>query len=130
MYGLLPADVYHREANDQRFVIVQIEDPEPLDELEEIAALPGIDALFFGRQDFSQGIGAPAQYSDPRIAEAGRRIADAAQRNGKFAATTSVPDDLPRWLDLGYRFFGVGSDIGILRDGWKALFERVQDRLR
>src|SRR5690606_25943002 len=39
---------YIREANDQRFIILQIEDPQALQELEEIARLPGVDMLFFG----------------------------------------------------------------------------------
>ena len=53
---------YIRQANAERLVIVQIEDPEPLDELEEIAAMEGIDMLFFGPGDFSQGIGAPLRF--------------------------------------------------------------------
>ena len=50
---------YIEQANRERFVCVQIEDPEPLNDLEKIAAIEGIDILFFGPADFSQGIGAP-----------------------------------------------------------------------
>ena len=39
-----------------KFVIIQIEDPEPLKDLEEIAKLKGIDIIFFGPGDFSHGI--------------------------------------------------------------------------
>jgi 4-hydroxy-2-oxoheptanedioate aldolase len=39
---------YTEEANRERFVVVQIEDPEPMEELEKIASVPGIDMLFFG----------------------------------------------------------------------------------
>ena len=58
-YCLVDANDYIKQANAERFTVVQIEDPEPLAQLEEIAALPGIDMLFFGPADFSQGIGAP-----------------------------------------------------------------------
>ena len=53
-YCLVDANDYLKQANEERFTVVQIEDPEPLAELEEIAALPGIDMLFFGPADFSQ----------------------------------------------------------------------------
>ena len=72
---------YVKQANEQRFVIVQIEDPEPLDELEEIAATDGIDMLFFGPGDFSQGIGAVGQWDHPKIADSRKRIADIAKAN-------------------------------------------------
>ena len=60
-----------KQANEERFVMVQIEDPEPLDDLEAIAALPGIDMIFFGPADFSQGIraravGPPADHRDTK----------------------------------------------------------------
>ncbi|MDF2716107.1 MAG: aldolase [Paenibacillus sp.] len=60
-YSSIPFTEYIREANEQRCVIVQIEDPEPLDELDDIANLPGIDMLFFGPGDISQAIGVPGQ---------------------------------------------------------------------
>ena len=46
-YCLVDEKEYVKCANEQRFVIVQIEDPEPMAELEEICALPGIDMIFF-----------------------------------------------------------------------------------
>ena len=51
----------------ERFVIVQIEDPEPMPDLEQIAQLDGIDMLFFGPGDFSQGIGDPGNFDEPQV---------------------------------------------------------------
>ena len=45
-YTLEDFNQYITEANEQRFVVLQIEDPEPLAELEEIAQLEGYDMLF------------------------------------------------------------------------------------
>ena len=47
VYCMIPVEQYVREANQQRLVIVQIEDPEPMAELDAIAQVPGIDMLFF-----------------------------------------------------------------------------------
>lgn len=102
---------YFRQANEQRMVIFQIEDPEPLAELEQIAAMPGVDMLFFGPADFSQAIGAPAEWNDPRVAEARGRVADVARAYGKFAGTVGSPANCQSLLDMGYRFVNLGSDV-------------------
>ena len=102
---------YLAEANDQRFLCVQIEDPEPLEELEAIIALEGIDIVFFGPGDFSQGIGAPGQFDHPLIAETRRRIAELCVKHGKFAATIGPPAMLPQLIDMGYRLISMGADV-------------------
>ena len=102
---------YLEQANAERFVVIQIEDPEPLDELEAIAALPGIDMLFFGPGDFSQAIGAPGQWNHPLIAQTRRRIAEVCLANGKFAGTVGGLDNKDELISLGYRFISVGADV-------------------
>ena len=102
---------YIKTANEQRFVIVQIEDPEPLDDLEEIAKLDGIDMIFFGPGDFSQGIGTPGQWDNPKIEETRKRVVEVALANGKFAGTTSGIANLPRLIEMGYKFVSTGADV-------------------
>ncbi len=102
---------YLRQANEQRFVVVQIEDPEPLEELDAIAALPGIDMLFFGPGDFSQGIGAPGVWDHPKLLDARRRVAEAALAHGKFAGTVGSPANLAELIEMGYRFVSIGADV-------------------
>ena len=110
-YTLVDGTDYIRQANQERFVIVQIEDPEPLDELEEICDVEGIDMIFFGPADFSQGIGAPCQFSDVRIDETRRRIADTARRHGKFAGTVGGPSNYRALVEMGYNFISLGADV-------------------
>ena len=102
---------YLKDANEQRFVVVQIEDPEPLAELDAIAAVPGIDMLFFGPGDFSQGIGAPGVWDDPRLIDARRRVAEAAVAHGKFAGTVGTTANMDELIGLGYRFLSLGADV-------------------
>jgi 4-hydroxy-2-oxoheptanedioate aldolase len=102
---------YLKQANEQRFVVVQIEDPEPLEELDAIAALPGIDMLFFGPGDFSHGIGAPGVWDHPQLLDARRRVAEAARAHGKFAGTVASPANLDELIALGYRFLNMGADV-------------------
>ena len=111
---------YLQQANEQRFVIVQIEDPEPLAELEAIAALPGIDMLFFGPGDFSHGIGAPGQWDHPKLLEARQRVVTAALAHGKAAGTVASPASLDELVAMGYRFLTMGADVVGLSNYCKA----------
>ena len=115
-YCAATTEEYIAHANRERFVIIQIEDPEPLAELDEIASIEGIDMLFFGPGDFSQGIGRPGQFDDPRITDARQRIATAAKKHGKFAGTVGSMASLPGLVELGYQFISVGADVVGLRE--------------
>ena len=110
-YTMEDFDTYIRQANAERFLVLQIEDPEPLEELEEIAQLEGYDMLFFGPGDFSQGIGTPGDFNNPKIAEARVRIAQVAAKYGKFAATVGTTDNLHELQEMGYHFVSVGADV-------------------
>lgn len=102
---------YCARSNREKFVCIQIEDPEPLDELDAIAALEGIDMILFGPGDFSQGIGAPGDMNHPQVASARRRIAEACRKHGKIAATVGSHENFAELAELGYRYISVGADV-------------------
>lgn len=110
-YTKLDFDTYLKQANERRFVALQIEDPEPLDELEAIAALEGYDILFFGPGDFSHGIGAPGEWDHPLLLETRERVAEVARKHGKFAATTGSAQNARQLIDMGYQFISIGADV-------------------
>lgn len=107
---------YLKQANEQRFLCVQIEDPEPLADLDAIAALDGIDIIFFGPGDFSQGIGAPGEWDHPQLTETRKRIAEVAIAHGKVAGTVGNPGNLKDLIAMGYRFINLGADVIALGD--------------
>ncbi len=102
---------YIKEANEERFTCIQIEDPEPMEELEEICALPGIDMIFFGPADFTQGIGKPCDFSDERVAEARKLVAKTARKYNKIAATVGGPGNAKQLMDEGFNFISMGADV-------------------
>jgi len=115
---------YLKDSNEQKFVVLQIEDYEVLPDVEAIAALDGVDMLFFGPGDFSQSIGAPGDWNNPRLLEARKLVADAANKHGKFAATSGGIDSLDSFLELGYKFVNVGADVVGLSNYCKTLVDR------
>lgn len=124
-YTGLDFEQYLKEANEQRFVVLQIEDPEPLDELEAIAALPGYDMLFFGPGDFSQGIGAPGKWDHPLIAETRKRIAELARKHHKFAGTVGSPENYRELQNTGYQFINIGADVVGLKNYFGELIRKT-----
>lgn len=102
---------YLEQANNQRFVVFQIEDFEALPELDKIAELDGFDMLFFGPGDFSQSIGSPGDWNNPLLTEARIQVAEVARKHGKFAATTGSIDKLEEFKSMGYQFINVGADV-------------------
>ncbi len=110
-YATTDFNEYIQQANLQRFVALQIEDPEPLEDLEAIAEIEGYDMLFFGPGDFSQGIGAPGQWDHPRLIETRKLVAKMANKYGKYAATVGNPDNINELIDMGYSFISVGADV-------------------
>ena len=111
LYCQIPITDYMEQANRERFVCVQIEDPEPMEELEAICALDGVDIIFFGPGDFSQGAGIPGQWDHPKLIDARKRVAEVARAHGKFAGTTTTPEALEERLAEGYRFLCMGADV-------------------
>ena len=110
-YGRIPTIDYITEANRERFNIVQIEDPEPMDELEEICALPGIDMIFFGPADFSHAMGLPHDIMNERTRAARALVARTARKHGKMAGTVGGIGNRQALIDEGFNFINLGADV-------------------
>jgi 4-hydroxy-2-oxoheptanedioate aldolase len=110
-YCMIDAEAYIAQANAERFLMIQIEDPEPMDDLDAICSLEGIDVIFFGPADFSQGIGDPCNFSNPRLLEARRLVAETAIKHGKYAGTVGSPANIKELYGMGYRFISLGADV-------------------
>lgn len=109
---------YVQQANRETFLIAQLEDQQAIGNADAIAAVPGIDVLFFGIGDFSVLNGIPGQWNHPRIWEAIEVIAAAAARHGKAWGTPSFnPTHAERLMSMGATFLSHTSDLIILKQG-------------
>lgn len=107
----VPLPDYIRHANTERVLILQIESPEALENVEAIAAVPGFDLLLFGPGDFSCRIGKAGQIDAPEVVAARRRVAAAARAHGKFAMTAGLIAPFAELVAEGHRVFNVGADV-------------------
>jgi len=126
-YCLVSAKDYIQQANQERFTVVQIEDPEPLEDLEEICKLPGIDMIFFGPADFAQGIGDPTG-SNPEVDRVRRLVAKTARKYGKFAGTVGGAANFDSLVEMGYTFISTGADVVALWKYYKEMVGNVSGR--
>lgn len=110
-YCMVPTHEYTKQANEQRFIVLQIEDPEAMEQIEEIAALPGFDMLFFGPGDYSHAIGHPGEMNHPLVQEGFRKVAECAKRHGKFAGTVGGQANAAERVAMGYQFLNIGADV-------------------
>lgn len=111
---------HFRVANSQIFSAVQIETVEAMDNLDEIAATPGLDMLFVGPGDLAVSFGGDPviDYSDTETRARHMAIADAAHRAGKHAGMlTFSEDDTRRAVSWGFDMVSVGMEGGLLASG-------------
>jgi len=119
-YGVQLPHYYHEAAN-QICNIVQIETLQAVENLEAIAAVDGVDALFVGPSDLSASMGhlGNPQHPDVRskIAEVFGRIAATGKASGFLTANHA---DCKWALSLGCNFVAVGSDVQMLTSAARA----------
>jgi 4-hydroxy-2-oxoheptanedioate aldolase len=120
---------YLAEADDRITVIAQIESRAALGAIDEIAAVEGIDAIFVGPGDLAASLGhlGNPQHPDVQAAidHAKARIDAAGKPAGIFALSR---EDAQLRIAQGYRFLSIGTDIGLLARGARALLESVSLR--
>lgn len=117
-YCTLPMEQYIRSANEQTFILVQIEDGGAVANAQAIAEVEGVDVLFFGPADFTVLSGIPGQFDHPRVQEALRAIAEAARRAGKhWGMPCGSPEQARQLMDMGARFLAYGADIIFVKTG-------------
>lgn len=114
---------YIEKANEETFIVVQIEQKETVDHIEAIAAVEGVDVLMVGPGDLSIRLGVPGQIMHKKVRDVIERVAKAADACGKaWGVPVGSVDSAKEMLDWGARWICFGGDIVFL----KTAFEKVQ----
>lgn len=123
---LSQADYAHTAA-DNICIIVQIETPLAVQNLEAIAATPGIDAVFVGPGDLSAAMG---QVGNPMHEDMLAQVADIAARCAKIGASCgtlyNAADVALRQFEAGYQLVAVSSDLGLLNAAARDLAKKMK----
>ena len=116
-YGVLNSvNETQQSLNRELCLMGQIETAEALLQLEELAAIPGVD-LFVGPADLAASLGYPGDTLHPEVREASTRIVKAARAHGKCIASACAPADFKFWLDQHIDLLFCTNDIACLKRG-------------
>lgn len=104
-------------SNQNTTLICQIESREGLDNLEEIAATPGVDVLWVGHFDLTQSLGIPGQFHHQMFLDAVKRVVDIAHQHGLGAGIQ--PGNMAQaqeWIALGFDVISYSNDQHVYLD--------------
>lgn len=118
-YGTAPQ--YFKHANAGIGVIVQLESPQGLLALEEVADVPGVDALFIGAVDLSAQLGHHGDPQHPQVTELLSQAVQRAHAVGKaIGALGGTPEHVAQLRATGFDYVALSSDLGLLMRGAQA----------
>ena len=125
-YGLDFAD-YMESANDSTALIVQAEHIDAVDNIESIAAVDGIDAVFIGPYDLSASMGKTGQVDDAEVVAAIERVRAACQHNDIALGYFGVDAvSVKAYLEQGYHLICAGVDAGFVTAGAQQVLDELK----
>jgi 4-hydroxy-2-oxoheptanedioate aldolase len=118
---------YYARANEEICVLVQLETPEAVAALESIALVDGVDGVFIGPSDLAASMGYIGQNAHP---EPRALIADACRRARALGVPIGilapVESDAHLFLEMGFRYVAVGTEIALLKKATDELREKFR----
>jgi 2-dehydro-3-deoxyglucarate aldolase/4-hydroxy-2-oxoheptanedioate aldolase len=113
--------------HERTLVIAMIETKAGLENVEAIAAVPGVDVLWLGHFDLSNFLGIPGDFANPVFQDAIRKITGAAKKHGKAAGYMAASAALGKeYLGHGFRMIAAGTDQGMLQEATRAMLEGMK----
>ncbi len=121
---------YVSEANGSIVTIAQIESRTGLENVDEIAAVDDIDALFVGPADLSGALGVFAEWDASELNDAIDRVLSAGRRHNTPVGTITVTEEqIDDRVAAGFDFLIVGKDTSYLADASRRAKQRYEDAL-
>ena len=111
-----PQDEVTRSVNNATLVVVMVETPTAVENVEAIAAVPGVDSVLVGTNDLCTEMGIPGAVGDARIQEVMERVVAACRAHGKHPGLGGVyePPLMERYIRMGMRLVLCGSDLTMM----------------
>lgn len=118
---------FMEESNRRCKLIPQCETREALEEIETIAAIPGIDGIFVGPCDLSIAMGIPLQFDNPVLIEAIGRILRACRSAGKeaYIFAGNLPD-ADKWVKMGFDSIAYSLDAAVLIQAFQGIVQKIR----
>jgi 2-keto-3-deoxy-L-rhamnonate aldolase RhmA len=117
-------DNYADSADANVMTIIVIEQVEAVENIDAIAATPGIDVLFIGTSDLSFSLGLRGRQDEPLLKEAVAKVVAAGKKHGKFLGRpAATPELVNAYREQGFQFFQSATELGLMRLGARKLLD-------
>lgn len=115
-FAAKPAQEVVTSMNAATLVVAMMETPRAIENVEQIAAVPGLDVLLMGTNDLCLEMGLPGQLDHERVVAAVDAVVNACRKHGKWAGLGGVygKELLKRYVARGMRFILAGNDTSLL----------------
>ncbi|MFN8008621.1 MAG: aldolase/citrate lyase family protein [Terriglobia bacterium] len=118
---------YTQFANENVLVIPIIEQKQAVENIEKIAATPGIDVLFIGASDLSFSLGVGGQRHHPLVKEAVSKVLAAGKKHGVAVGYPSGDaDEIRQLISEGFRFFQANAELGLIKTAANHFLDQVR----
>ena len=124
MTGVLPQLDFKQQAivdvastiNDNMLIVIMLESPEAIDNVDSIAAIVGVDVILIGTNDLCMEMGIPGDYSNPKVKDAYIKVIEACKNYGKTPGMGGVYNEelMSNYIKMGMRFILSGSDLSFM----------------
>lgn len=115
-----------QKLNQELCLMIQIETREAADRIEELCAVPGVDAIFIGPADLSASLGVPGQINHKSVQDAVSRVLRTAKAHGKQTAAAAPSSDARFWIDQGVDLYFCVNDLACMKAGAQAALTEVR----
>jgi 4-hydroxy-2-oxoheptanedioate aldolase len=120
---------YLKQANHETLVLAMIETQEALDNVDAIAAVPGLDGLFVGPSDLSIALsnGAKIDRLGQGTLDAMKKVVAACKKNNLIAAAfAGTADGVKAYTDIGFTFMAGPTCTELLRSGADSFWGKMK----
>jgi 2-keto-3-deoxy-L-rhamnonate aldolase RhmA len=122
---------YYDFADENVLVVAVVEDAQAVENIEEIAATPGLDVLFIGTSDLSFSLGLRGRQDHPKLEAAIAKIVAAGKKHGKALGRPALsPEAIRKFQRQGFQFFHTLTDIQYMAAGAAAFLRPLRKARR
>ena len=124
MTGVLPQLDFKQQAiadvaktiNDNMLIVIMLESPEAIANVDSIAAVDGIDVILIGTNDLCMEMGIPGDYSNPKVKDAYSKVIEACKKYRKTPGMGGVYNEelMSEYINMGMKFILSGSDLSFM----------------
>ena len=122
------ATAFYQGCNDEVLLIAQIESAQAIENVEAIAATPGIDVCMMGTNDLSLDMGYPGQGTHPEVKNAVQRVVDACNKANIVSGNhIGSLQELQYWMQQGMQMITYSFDSQLIIDSAKAALRTLKE---